>query len=75
MKKIISGERLPGIENDPLASTDADYKMDYSVVPGYMKREESTNPDLDQLKVEPMAESIKYIKKMMDKGREIRESH
>ena len=47
LKKIVMGERLPGIENDPLASTDPDYKMDYSMVPGFIRKEDSEKPDLE----------------------------
>jgi hypothetical protein len=37
----MSGERIEGIENDPLASTDAEYVVDYNMVPGYLQREKS----------------------------------
>lgn len=74
LKKVLAGERIDGIEHDPLESAETDYKMDMSVIPGYMKREESVS-GTDKLKIEPMAESLKYVNKMLEKGRKIRESH
>lgn len=74
MKKIAKGERVEGIEHDPLENAESDYKMDYSMIPGYLKREESSM-GTDKLKIEPMADSIKFVNKILDKGRKIRESH
>ena len=36
------GERVPGIEKDPLLSAETDIVMEYNMLPGYIKKETST---------------------------------
>lgn len=72
--KMSSGERIEGIERDPLASIDSEYSLDYSVVPGFLKREQSTSGQ-DKVRIEPHAESLKFVAQMLEKGRDIRKKH
>jgi hypothetical protein len=41
MDKIQKGERINGIEKDPLESADSDLVMEYDMVPGFVKKETS----------------------------------
>jgi len=41
LRKLSHGERVDGIEKDPLASTEPDYSYDYNIVPGFLRREAS----------------------------------
>lgn len=45
------GERVPGIEKDPLLSQDADIIQDYKSVPGFMRKETSTSGE-EKLRME-----------------------
>lgn len=42
MEKIKAGERLEGIEEDPILSKECEYEYEYNMIPGYLKREESS---------------------------------
>jgi len=44
MTKLCHGERIQGIEKDPLESADLDIVVEYENVPGYLRREASTMP-------------------------------
>jgi len=41
MDKIQKGERINGIEKDPLESADSDLVMEYDMVPGFVRKETS----------------------------------
>ena len=69
LHKIQSGERVDGIEKDPLASVEPDIVMDYSAIPGFLQREKSTTGE-DKLRVKPSHESIKQVEKFMQKFKE-----
>jgi hypothetical protein len=44
LNKLQHGERVQGIEKDPLESAEADIVVDYNNIPGFMRREQSTMP-------------------------------
>ena len=70
LKKIASMERVNGIEKDPLLSKDSDIVVDYNMVPGFIQREKSMIPGAeDKLKVQPHAQSLKFVENMLMKGR------
>lgn len=71
MTKLASGERVDGIEKDPLESTEADYSYDYNVVPGFLRREKSTTGD-DKYHLQPHEKSIKMVNKMLEKVKQKR---
>lgn len=48
--KLLHGERVQGIEKDPLESADVDFVVDISNIAGYLKRETSTIGD-DKLRI------------------------
>lgn len=75
LEKIRSGERIPGIEKDPLESADTDVVVDYSVVPGFLQREKSIVSGEDKLRIQPHAGSIKNVNKMLSKAREVKAHH
>jgi len=39
LTKLQNGERVEGIEKDPLESKESDYVLDYSHIPGFIQRE------------------------------------
>lgn len=41
LDKLQKGERIPGIEKDPLLTTEVDVVMEYNMIPGYVKKETS----------------------------------
>ena len=45
------------------------------MIPGFMRREQSVAGGSDKLKIEPMAGSLEYVNKLLEKGRKIREGH
>lgn len=57
LHKIQLGERVDGIEKDPLASKEPDVVYDYSSVPGFLQREKSTAGE-DKLRVKPSHQSL-----------------
>ena len=67
--KLTNGERVEGIEKDPLAEKTADVAYDYSSIPGFVKREQSVVGD-DKLRVQPHPESLKNVEKMLKKLKE-----
>lgn len=69
-----NGERVAGIEKDPLLDTESDVHYDYSSVPGFVKREASVI-DNDSLKLQPHPESLKHVEKMLKKAKEVKEHH
>jgi len=46
LTKIGNGERIEGIEHDPLDITESDYTVDYNMVPGFLQREKSIRGDV-----------------------------
>ena len=50
MIKLTHGERVQGIEKDPLESADVDFVVDISNIAGYLTRETSTIGD-DKLRI------------------------
>jgi hypothetical protein len=64
----MAGERIEGIENDPLVSTESEYVVDYNMVPGYLKRENSIRGE-ETLKITPHAHSLKHVEAMLKIGR------
>lgn len=51
LTKIQNGERVEGIEKNPLDSADTDVVVDYSSVPGFLHREKSTISGEDKLRI------------------------
>ena len=51
MTKLQHGERVDGIEKDPLASAEPDVVYDYSSIPGFLKREQSSISGEDKLRI------------------------
>ena len=63
--KLAKGERVEGIETDPLESKDADYSYDYNVVPGFLRKETSTSGDIYHL--QPHGKSIQHVEALLAK--------
>jgi hypothetical protein len=72
--KLQNGERVDGIEKDPLDSAENDYQYDYNMVPGFLKREESVAGESKPI-LHPHDKSLAYVNKMLKKGRDLHESH
>ena len=53
LEKIQRGERIPGIEKDPLLSAESDIIMEYNMLPGYVRKETSTVGSGDRLRMAP----------------------
>lgn len=66
LRKLAQGERVDGIEKDPLESKEADYSYDYNIVPGFLRREASQRYD-DKYHIQPHEKSIKMVNKMLEK--------
>jgi hypothetical protein len=71
MKKLAMGERVEGIEKDPLESTAPDYSYDYNVVPGFLRREKSTTGD-DKFHLQPHEKSVHLVNKMLEKAKKVK---
>lgn len=68
MTKLGAGERVEGIEKDPLESKEADMSYDYNMVPGFLRREKSTAGD-EKYHLQPHEKSIKAVNKMLEKAK------
>jgi len=66
LEKLLRGERVPGIEKDPLISAEADIVMEYNMIPGYVRKETSTVGD-DKLRMAPHKGTTDQVKSAMDK--------
>lgn len=66
LDKIQKGERVPGIEKDPLLSAEVDTVMEYNMIPGYVRKETSTIGD-DKLRIAPHRGTTDAVKSAMDK--------
>jgi hypothetical protein len=66
LDKLMKGERVPGIEKDPLLSTEADIVMEYNMIPGYVRKETSTIGD-DKLRIAPHKGTTDAVKSALDK--------
>lgn len=66
---MAKGERLEGIDEDPLDSASTDYKMNYSSIPGFVQREVSKSSGKEILSVQPKPEAKKYVDKLLAKAR------
>ena len=66
LEKLLRGERVPGIEKDPLLSAEADIVMEYNMIPGYVRKETSTVGD-DKLRMAPHKGTTDQVKSAMDK--------
>lgn len=66
------GERVNGIEKDPLESADADIVVEYNNVPGFLRREMSTTGD-DKLRIAPHGEGVETVKNVLEKFRKRKE--
>ena len=66
LDKLQKGERVPGIEKDPLLSAEADIVMEYNFIPGYDRKETSTIGD-DKLSVAPHKGTTDAVKSALDK--------
>jgi len=60
---------VPGIEKDPLESAETDTVMEYSNVPGFLKREQSTVGD-EKLRIQPHSQTVDTVKSVLDKFRQ-----
>ena len=69
MTKISLGERLEGIENDPLLSDSNDYAYEYNAIPGFLQRESSVAGDV-KLKMQPRDQSLKNVEQFMHRSKE-----
>jgi hypothetical protein len=72
LNKIQKGERVNGIEKDPLLSADADIVVEYNNVPGFLRRETSTQGD-DKLRIAPHDGGVDTVKNVLDKFRKKKE--
>jgi hypothetical protein len=66
LDKIQRGERVSGIEKDPLLSAETDIVMEYNMIPGYLKKETSVLGD-DKLRITPHKGTTDAVKSAMDK--------
>ena len=66
------GERVAGIEKDPLQSADSDVVIDYANIPGFLRRETSTMGD-DKLRMALHGEGVETVKNVLDKFRKKKE--
>ena len=69
LDKLQRGERVNGIEKDPLLSAETDMVMEYNMIPGYVKKETSTLGD-DKLRITPHKGTADTVKSAMDKFRQ-----
>lgn len=72
LNKIQKGERVNGIEKDPLLSADTDMVVEYSNVPGFLRRETSTQGD-DKLRISAHDGGVDTVKNVLDKFRKKKE--
>ena len=66
LDKIQKGERVTGIEKDPLLSAETDIVMEYNMIPGYLKKETTTFGD-EKLRIAPHKGTTDAVKNVMDK--------
>ncbi len=69
LDKIQRGERVNGIEKDPLLSAEADVVMEYNMIPGYIRKETSNMGD-DKLRIAPHKGTTDAVKSALDKFRQ-----
>ena len=62
------GERIEGIEIDPLSNQESEVSYEYNMMPGFMKREMSMSGE-QKVKLQPHDKSLKLVKEFMDKGK------
>lgn len=74
LTKIQNGERVDGIEKDPLLSTESDLIVDYSSMPGFLQREKSISGN-EKLRIQPHASGLKAVGKVLQKARDIKAHH
>jgi hypothetical protein len=48
LEKLLTGEHVPGIENDPLFSAETDTVTDYNMIPGYNSKK---NSNIEEIKI------------------------
>jgi len=72
LNKIQKGERVNGIEKDPLLSAETDIVVEYNNVPGFLRRETSTQGD-DKLRIAPHDGGVDTVKNVLDKFRKKKE--
>ena len=75
LEKIRLGERIAGIEKNPLDSAEQDVVTDYSMVPGFLQREKSVIDGEDKLRIQPHASSISAVNKMLKRAKEVKAHH
>ena len=75
LEKIRLGERIEGIEKNPLDSAETDIVVDYSMVPGFLQREKSKISGEDKLRIQPHAGSISAVNKILKRAREVKANH
>ena len=66
LNKIQKGERVNSIEKDPLLSAETDIVVEYNNVPGFLRRETSTQGD-DKLRIAPHDGGVDTVKNVLDK--------
>ena len=72
MNKIKKGERVNGIEKDPLESQEVDIVIDYANVPGFLRKETSTQGD-DKLRIAAHEGGVDTVKNVLDRFRQKKE--
>jgi hypothetical protein len=72
MNKIQKGERVNGIEKDPLESQETDIVIDYANVPGFLRKETSTQGD-DKLRIAAHEGGVDTVKNVLDRFRQKKE--
>ena len=72
MNKIQKGERVNGIEKDPLESQETDIVIDYANVPNFLRKETSTQGD-DKLRIAVHEGGVDTVKNVLDKFRQKKE--
>jgi hypothetical protein len=62
LERLRNGQKVNKIEEDPLLSTDNEYAIDYSNMPGFQGQESMND---SKFKVQPSEKSVQYVQKML----------
>jgi hypothetical protein len=62
------GERVDGIEHDPLETREQDYSVEYNSVPGFLRRQISTTGD-EKYHLQPHDKSVALVHQMLERSR------
>lgn len=59
-ERLFKGEKLEGIESDPLLNKESEYEIDYTQIAGFYRRENSTY-DNPKIKIAPNPKAVKHV--------------